>query len=628
MKIRTKLVALVIGMVMLFGASVGIYALLVARVGRIEKERVYLAALIDAVRDHLIELNKMPYAKTKVGKAALADSTLRLDEAFRNLGKIELLPKVNGEMKASLEVIANLSELNSRRLETLDGDFDVLREDMKGLFKFDAYINNSSFNALYTSSFKPDQKAGAAAALEHLSSYMADLTSAQDTLVSSRDVIAQQSSVIDAEIAASTARAAAVAAIIALGIVALTVALALAFANVIAGNIIKIERNIASLREGDLSRRAGVATRDEIGTLDRNLGSFLDGLSSALGKVKEISEANIRTKDRLIAAAAEASGAIAQIEATTGSIGGQIAGLDTRIAESAASIGVIALNIAGLNGEIEGQTSMVEEATASVTEMLSSLENMNRITEKDRASGQRLMETAMTGRSVFEDAFTKIGDILRSVGAIEEMAAVIQNIASQTNLLAMNAAIEAAHAGDSGKGFAVVADEIRKLSEASTSSSRDIAESIGSIVARIDEAMVANAAMNRSFVEIEGMITEVVGSIGELFANISETQVGSKQILQAMAELQDHSLRVKGQSKAMDDGSAGIGRMMAELARISAEITSGIAEIGSGIGDIGGSIRSVAGIAEEVGVGGELLDLEMGRFTTLGGEDPGAPASP
>jgi len=515
-------------------------------------------------------------------------------------------------------VITNLQALNNRRLTKLNEDMQVLDTDIHTIFYFPDSVD---LTMIYTYDFGPEKKILVAAVLPHLASFMSDLAVMQDSLVASETTISQQYAIIDGEISATRAIAFTTAAVIIIGIM---IALALILANGIAGSIITIERNISMLKEGDLSERASVKSRDEIGMLAQNLNIFLDGLSSSLYRIKEISKSNIIVKNRLVDATTEATGSATQIESSTRSIGEQIENFDSYIAESVGSIGKIVGSNADLNAQIEGQSSMVEEATASITEMLSSLENMSRITEKDRASTEEFVRVSEGGRSVFETAFAKIEEIPQNVGTIREMAAVIQNIASQTNLLAMNAAIEAAHAGEAGRGFAVVADEIRKLSEASTASSRDISESIKIIVSKIEGAMAANAETSRVFSAIDAKIRDGAKLIAGTFAGISEIKMGSKQILQAMVELRERSVLVKEGSAAMNEGSLEIKRMMDDLSRASAEITSHISEIAMGISDIGISIRAVTGFAEEVSAGSARLDEEVNRFKTTR-EEPEAP---
>ncbi len=478
------------------------------------------------------------------------------------------------------------------------------------------FPDSNHFTDFYRYAFDPAKKATASAAVLRLGRFMSALTSFQDSLDFSRTTVGEQYAVIDREIGVLRARALGMAIALAAGILALTVLGALIFANSIAKSIIGIERNIALLKEGDLTQRTKATTRDEIGTLAKNLNLFLESLSDSMERIKAVSKANIEAKNRLLDVGNEAASSSTQIEANTSSIARQVGALDTKIEKSTGSIDKIRTSISALNVQIEGQSAMVEETTAAVTEMLTSLDNMGRIMEKDRISSDNLVQEAESGRKVFESASAMIAEIPRNIDIIRDMAGVIKHIASQTDLLAMNAAIEAAHAGDAGRGFSVVADEIRKLSEASTRSSREISDSIGGIVRTIETATSANAETTKAFASINSRISEVSSSLTELFGNIGEIRTGSRQILTAMVELRDRTLKVKEGSNSMEDGSSEINAMMEDLRRISSEVSSNIGEIATGIADIGATIRSVATFAEQVGAESTKLDAEVTCFRT------------
>jgi methyl-accepting chemotaxis protein len=621
MKIRTKLMALILGIVALFGAAVSTYFALLAPVDRMEFEKGYFVRLADAVKEQQIALNRLLVAPRITSSSEAFDSACEtLEGAFDELGRAEVLPTLNEDVRRAVGIISDLKGLDDERLRGLKEKYARVKDGVLAVFY---YLDDIGLMQAYTPKVGIDKRAEASALLASLDSFAKSVEIVNDSLEVSKGTISQQYSIIDGEISAVRRRALGMALAAVAAIIGATVSGALLFANGIAASVIGIERNIALLKEGDLSERSDLATRDEIGALAGNLNLFLDGLSASILRIKRISEASIKAKDHLIEAASGAAISMGRIEAGTISIGGRIESLDVRVSESAGSVGKIVAGISGLNAQIEGQSAMVEEATASVAGMISSLENMSRITERTRDGAGTLVAESERGRSIFEAAFAKIGEMPRSVGKIREMAAVIEDIASRTNLLAMNAAIEAAHAGDAGRGFAIVADEIRKLSEASTASSRDISDSIKPIVETIDEAIGANEGTVRAFASIDSRIREVSESMAEMFAGIREIRTGSEQILEAMVDLQERSISVKEGSKEMDEGSSEIRAMMEEAGRVSGEAASGVSEIVSGIARIGAAIRTVDGFAEDVGEVSARLDAEVGRFRTARERRPG-----
>jgi methyl-accepting chemotaxis protein len=628
MKIRAKLIFLVLGILVFLGAAGTFYFVLLAPVTEMENEKSYLLRLESSVKDQMIQLNRLSFAPIKDTGESFVATSAAVSEAFTDLEKIKLLPRINADVMDAFDIIMSLRELNETRLATLNDSYAVLRKDADALF-FSREIETKGFDLLYVNHFTPEKKKILPAALEHLSTIKSCIETMNDSLATSISTIDQQYSLIDGEISAARGRALRTVILVAACIVGLTIVASLLFAGSIARSIINIEKFIFLIKGGDLTQRATVRTRDEIGKLADNLNLFLDSISSSILGIKEVSKANIETKNKLGSAGNDAMSATTQIQASASSIGSQMGVLDSRVEDSAGSIEKISASIASLNNQIESESAMVEEATASVTEMLSSLENMSRITEKDRLASEELVVEASRGRAVFESAFERIREIPRSVGTIREMAELIQGIASQTNLLGMNAAIEAAHAGKSGRGFAVVADEIRKLSEASTKSSGDISASIESIVRTIEDATSANVETTGAFAAIDVKIREVSKSMTEIHASISEIRTGSEQILSAMVDLQERSLRVKEGSKAMDEGSREIKAMMADLVNISSEATSNISEITAGISEIGSTIRRVMDFSEEVAQGSLRLDIEVNRFRTadFGQAGPLTPAS-
>ena len=159
---------------------------------------------------------------------------------------------------------------------------------------------------------------------------------------------------------------------------------------------------------------------------------------------------------------------------------------------------------------------MIGSSTASMEGVVASM-NSDRL-DRGRRTARRptsLVKATEESRVVFGETFEGLSAIARSVEDINEMARVIQEIASRTNLLAMNAAIEAAHAGESGKGFAVVADEIRKLASAASESSKQIGDTIRAVGEKMAKAADSRDRASASFKDMDAQIVRVTASASE-----------------------------------------------------------------------------------------------------------------
>ncbi|MFH2002914.1 MAG: methyl-accepting chemotaxis protein, partial [Planctomycetota bacterium] len=289
-------------------------------------------------------------------------------------------------------------------------------------------------------------------------------------------------------------------------------------------------------------------------------------------------------------------------------------------------VSLITGGVGQLDERISDQITMVEESTAAITQMLATIGNMARLAERDRELADSLVKTSDAGREVFTSAFEKIGAITERAGKIEEMIEIIDAIAGQTNLLAMNAAIEAAHAGDAGRGFAVVADEIRKLAEASAEGSREIAGSVHAIIASIESAKAGSSETTSAFAEIEEKIRDVSQSVVEISASLGETDEGGRQILTAMTSLRELSASINVESRSVAENSKSIDVSMGELDKVAETVREATASIGKRTDDIAGTSELTGELAHELTSVGEDLERRIAHFRTTDETDAGKTA--
>lgn len=368
--------------------------------------------------------------------------------------------------------------------------------------------------------------------------------------------------------------------------------------------------------EGDLTQVLRVKAKDEIGDLAASFNHFTETLRTMVGTIKGASTHIGELKNELAASAEESSASVTEISATIENIKKQIGRLDGNIADSTASLEQVNGRIQSLFDEIGSQAGAVEESTAAVTEMVASLENVATITRTKKTATETLLRTTQKGGELLSTTGGAVEEIHGTVDTISEMVGVINSIAARTNLLAMNAAIEAAHAGDAGRGFAVVADEIRKLAENSAANAKRITSELGTIVARIEVAANASKDTDVAFADIRKEVGEVAQALDEIAAGTEELSRGGEQITRAMQLLNDVTVNVKEGATEMTEGVESVTRVMREVRGISAEAMGGMEEISAGTVEISKAVEDVTGVTHSIDEAAESLNHEVNRFKT------------
>ncbi len=342
--------------------------------------------------------------------------------------------------------------------------------------------------------------------------------------------------------------------------------------------IFSCESFARKLAGGDFSETENhTLSRDELGALNNQIYRLYSNNAELLQNLDEAVQATLQSKDGILDVSQKTSHSVEHISNSIESVSSRMEDLNSDIQETGLSTAALMEQIRLLNGGVEEQNEVVESSSGAVAEISASIDSISSVAEGKIRSAEALSDVSNEGRHRLEITVDRIGRINSSIEKIREIIALINAIASQTNLLAMNAAIEAAHAGEAGKGFAVVSDEIRKLAESSSSSSREINENIADIISVIQETSQAGGEAMDSFQKISGGIDEMIDSYKEIGVGLSELKEGSSLILDSVSALKDSSMRVKDNSEKMESLTGQVNEAMNRVSQISGD-TSRAAE--------------------------------------------------
>ncbi len=322
----------------------------------------------------------------------------------------------------------------------------------------------------------------------------------------------------------------------------------------------KIYNLVSGTEKADLTRRIEFDSKDEIGEIASLVNSLLEKLNRDLLKIKTSSDLLTNSTDETSLIMEEnVKQNIKNIEKTIKEVRGFIENSASGIEELTATVEEMARNIDSITNSMLRQASAVEESASSIEEMVRNIDNTASLSNKTKDISDNLNNVSIEGSKAVKESISSIKEVAEYSQQILKLLGLISNIAKQTNLLAMNAAIEAAHAGEAGKGFAIVADEIRRLSEDTNKNARDIGDVVSSIVAKIDESVELAEKAGVGLDMITAYSKQNVDIISQLNIAMQEQANGAKEILKATQELVRITEEVKTamteQKHATDDFS-------------------------------------------------------------------------
>ena len=405
-----------------------------------------------------------------------------------------------------------------------------------------------------------------------------------------------------------------------LGVIILVVALTIVY--FVARTMVKpVQTAVNALKniaqgEGDLTVRLPLIGNDEVTDLSVYFNETIAKISASIQAVGANSVAMEEIGNELASNMTETASAVNEISANIEGVKQQTMTQAASVTETAATVEEIVRTIKQLNIGIETQAASVAQSSSSVEEMVANIASIGQTLGRTDEAIKSLTLATGDGKATLVNSNTVTQKIAEESGSLLEASSVIQHIASQTNLLAMNAAIEAAHAGEAGKGFAVVADEIRKLAEDSATQGKTITATLKTLSGEIAMLSASSKTVEEKFNAIFMLAEQVKDMSARLTESMREQENGSKEVLIAIKNINMVTTEVQAGSDEMLKGGESVAEEMSKLDDLTRIITDSMNEMAAGAVQINNAVQEVSEITQKNKRSIENLAAEVSKFKT------------
>ena len=297
--------------------------------------------------------------------------------------------------------------------------------------------------------------------------------------------------------------------------------------------------------KGDLTQKIEITQYDEVGHLVSDVNGLMESIRLVFLDVRNTSRLAADSAKQLHGEIGETSGIGAELGASVTQISQSTGKSLSGVEMTGKNLTEVFQSLDNIIASVDAQAAFVNQTSGAVSQMAANVKSVSEATIRANDLATQLSKAATEGNASVTDSIHAIKQVEDASKKVTEMVSVISQISSQTNLLAMNAAIEAAHAGEAGKGFAVVATEVRSLAESSSKSAKEINVQIKKMLSTVHNGVALSEKAGSMLNSISTDIEATTGLVKQIADAMTEQSIAANEILDSISSLVEETQSIR-----------------------------------------------------------------------------------